>query len=351
MFENAKCEYCGELFAKNDDIVVCPDCGAPYHRNCWQEHGMCAHEAEHAAQYRYAAKAEEAPAPGDTEEDFVEKIKQQIIHQPAEKECHCENCGALLIEGDDYCVYCGHKQGDPISASKKKHIGKDPLGGMRPEEEIGGEKVGELALLVRSNAAVLLPRMQKLSQRKLKLGWSWPAFIFGYLYLFFRKLYKYGIIMILAQVMLFNVLNVAMGDPIAQTNKAVSTIYSQYSSTISGSDFSSEEYERFLQQANAQMVDNGLLAKDYALVGISLLVSNLACALLFDYLYLRHCKDTISRMRRSADILGGMSRSDYRLNLLARGGISIFGVVLGYMARFIIEQAVEYIIEFFAQLR
>ena len=28
------CEGCGEPLTLKDDIVVCPDCGAPYHRTC-----------------------------------------------------------------------------------------------------------------------------------------------------------------------------------------------------------------------------------------------------------------------------------------------------------------------------
>ena len=28
----SKCIMCGQEFKENDDIVVCPDCGTPYHR-------------------------------------------------------------------------------------------------------------------------------------------------------------------------------------------------------------------------------------------------------------------------------------------------------------------------------
>ena len=30
------CEGCGRPLALTDDIVVCPDCGAPYHRECYE---------------------------------------------------------------------------------------------------------------------------------------------------------------------------------------------------------------------------------------------------------------------------------------------------------------------------
>ncbi len=31
-FTGIKCPVCGKAFTDEDDIVVCPKCGAPYHR-------------------------------------------------------------------------------------------------------------------------------------------------------------------------------------------------------------------------------------------------------------------------------------------------------------------------------
>ena len=33
------CEGCGKPLTLQDDIVVCPDCGAPYHRDCYEKLG------------------------------------------------------------------------------------------------------------------------------------------------------------------------------------------------------------------------------------------------------------------------------------------------------------------------
>ena len=40
-------------FTDEDDIVVCPDCGTPYHRACWQKVGACMHKSEHAAGFEW----------------------------------------------------------------------------------------------------------------------------------------------------------------------------------------------------------------------------------------------------------------------------------------------------------
>ena len=47
------CEACGEPLTLRDDIVVCPDCGAPYHRTCYEKMGRCAHAAAHASGYEW----------------------------------------------------------------------------------------------------------------------------------------------------------------------------------------------------------------------------------------------------------------------------------------------------------
>lgn len=354
MYEDRKCEYCGEQFAKNDDIVVCPDCGAPYHRKCWEAHGVCAHQAEHGK------KAEEAqPAvPLPETEDFIAEIRSQIESEkqktgvqtpdPAEKKQYCENCGAKLIGDDEYCVYCGHKQGDPLTRTTAKNANKDPLGGFAPDDDFGGEKAEDVALVVRNNAAKMMPKLHKISEQKVKLSWSWPSFFFGYLYYFFRKLYKYGIIVIMAQVLLFNVLNFVAGDPMGKSMESIGKVYSQYATQINDNALSEKEYAELMELSQKELINSGILAKSYAVLAASVLVTHVACALLFNYLYLRHCTQTIERINRSADILGDMSRADFRLNLLARGGVSIFGILLGYFAKMAIEQIVAFIMSFFA---
>ena len=40
-YKGIKCPVCDKPFTENDDIVVCPVCGAPYHRGCYKEKGAC----------------------------------------------------------------------------------------------------------------------------------------------------------------------------------------------------------------------------------------------------------------------------------------------------------------------
>ena len=42
-YENETCPVCGEKFTADSDVVVCPDCGTPHHRECYlrKKYRMC----------------------------------------------------------------------------------------------------------------------------------------------------------------------------------------------------------------------------------------------------------------------------------------------------------------------
>ena len=40
-FKGKICPVCSKEFENDDDIVVCPKCGAPYHRDCYSIEGKC----------------------------------------------------------------------------------------------------------------------------------------------------------------------------------------------------------------------------------------------------------------------------------------------------------------------
>lgn len=347
MYENEKCQYCGEQFAKNDDVVVCPDCGAPFHRKCWEEHGECAFKDKHAEGFVYNKQGESAQTEINGDDDFIEKVKKEFLsdNAPSSNTKICECCGSNLITEDGYCVNCRHQQGEPIDEKKRrKAVEKNPFSEVDPDDVIRGEKAGDISMVIRTNSSKLLPRLKKTDEKKFKIGWSWPAFFFGYLYLFFRKLYKYGIIIIFAEVLLFNVFNVALGNPLKSIQSQGASFYSAYNEVATDNALSDEQktvrQQKIITDLSDSLMKDGTIKNAYIVVFGSLAICNVACALLFNYLYLRHCVDTINRMKKSAEMLGSMSESEYKFNLIARGGTSIFGLVFGYFAR----AAVEYII-------
>ena len=76
--KNVKCGLCNNLFEDNDDVVFCPDCGAPAHRSCWQREGECVYADRHGSGFRWSspaeiAKNEAAAHRQQAEIDFCEK--------------------------------------------------------------------------------------------------------------------------------------------------------------------------------------------------------------------------------------------------------------------------------------
>ena len=46
-FAGSKCIVCEKEFKEDDDIVICPDCGTPYHRECYAKNGKCINDELH----------------------------------------------------------------------------------------------------------------------------------------------------------------------------------------------------------------------------------------------------------------------------------------------------------------
>lgn len=47
-FTHKLCPVCRKRFSDADDVVVCPECGTPHHRDCYKELGRCGLEKYHA---------------------------------------------------------------------------------------------------------------------------------------------------------------------------------------------------------------------------------------------------------------------------------------------------------------
>ena len=70
------CSLCHAYLFEDDDVVCCPVCGAPHHRDCYMNIGHCALEEFHGTENQYdkvrekereeAEKTKEVPIEIDT---------------------------------------------------------------------------------------------------------------------------------------------------------------------------------------------------------------------------------------------------------------------------------------------
>jgi len=194
-----KCPVCKGKFAVSDDIVVCPVCGAPHHRHCYNEKGECVFAAEHLSGKEWHAPAEERPPQAEEGE-----TKQ------------CPACGASNPEQSVYCQVCGRQMfgaqgqqnqqaGNPFQGYGFPGFGFDAerilYGGLSPEDTIGEESVRDMAGYIGPNAAYFLPRFKLLSAGASRAPLNICALLLSYFYFFYRKMYRVGALLLLVSIL------------------------------------------------------------------------------------------------------------------------------------------------------
>ena len=211
------CPVCEQAFTDTDDIVVCPDCGTPYHRDCWKKVGACMHRSEHAAGFEW--QPEIGP----------EAVK-------AAHEATCPNCGTRNTPGTARCSHCGcplpRSEADSADAAKPEEqvpiYARDPSavnnrsaapgphietysadreGGIYrreigPEDTIDGIKAKDWAAYVGRSPMYYLMQFFRMSITNRKVAVCLSAFLFGPAYLFYRKMWKEGLLTAILTIVL-----------------------------------------------------------------------------------------------------------------------------------------------------
>ena len=224
-YKGKKCFSCGEIFKENDDIVVCPDCGTPYHRECYAKEGKCINEELHknGGSWRDEAAAENA-AEG-------ENLRcPRCGAENAPDKLFCEKCGTPLISGSEQSVPFN----DAVNGNKNPNMGQNPNGTNRygPNQQYGqnpygqndpngqqmppfgqqmvfdkdsvidGIKLDDYAKYVGGNPLGFLSNFIKFGKFGGKTSMNFFAFLFPEVYLLYRKIRPWGIIaMILTSVL------------------------------------------------------------------------------------------------------------------------------------------------------
>ena len=162
-FLGKPCPVCSETFREDDDIVVCPKCGAPYHRECYQEKGKCIFSELHRSGESWKAPEDEKNKTKTDDQDVV-KCLLCGTENPAGSVV-CKECGAFLsrtkvnvhtsVDGEE--VKDGTGGEAPFDTADPFAAFFDPMGGIPKDEDLGGAAAGELAKFVGSNTSYYIP--------------------------------------------------------------------------------------------------------------------------------------------------------------------------------------------------
>lgn len=99
-YSDYKCDGCGEVFTESDDVVVCPECATPQHRECYNKNGGCVNSHLHSENFEWKGeKTVLQPASAETAEKAEEPANDLI----------CPNCHYANPHGSVSCRKCGMK--------------------------------------------------------------------------------------------------------------------------------------------------------------------------------------------------------------------------------------------------
>lgn len=274
------CAFCHAYLFEEDDVVYCPVCGAPHHRECYNAIGHCALEDDHGTENQYdilkAKEKTEAPKHEPVNENFTQNNN---------------SANADYTPGDEFFANL-----PPM----------DFLGGVPADTVIeDGVTAKEARNFVISNTPRYIPKFVKLSKTN-KASWNFMAFFFPAEWLLSRKMYKKGIL-----VGIFMIISALLAVPLS------ATLYN-----LGFFDLKTiPEITEFFAQ-NLGNIHYGSLLAFFAGSAIELTL-RIVFGVLGDYIYRNHAVSQIKEIKQTSDHIA----EDFRRN----GGVNFFAFLIGFM--------------------
>lgn len=347
-FTQYKCPVCNKQFESGDDIVVCPECGAPHHRECYELNGKCFFEEKHSEDFSF----EEYIALNGNETADGKNVCPVCRFENVPGAFFCNRCGSPLNEKQQsnnqyqnpnqrnpfgYGQY-GQNQGyqnqqqsqntqtpPPYGFGAAGIPNFDPLAGMDAEEDLGdGIKVGEMAKFVGKNTNYFLlicDRIRKFGRAK----FNFAAFLLSGIYFLYRKMYFIGVLFSLVIIGL-NLLSTYI-KLTPEYTEAYNQIY-QLAGSASGA--SGYQLITMMDKVALLYAPELLTFVRYGLMVFSGLLAN--------RLYINHCRKSIIKIKKDNE--GG----EINEKLSSKGGVNLaialsFGIstiVIAFICEFIL---------------
>ena len=306
-----QCPVCRAYLFEDDDVVFCPECGAPHHRECYNKIGHCALAEFHGTEQEYSKTKNEVK----NEKDNAQEEKPQT-----EPTVTCYFCYEDYPAGFKSCPHCGR-----LNATGMGSAGFDPLGGVPADFDLGGVTAKEAAKFVMSSSNRYMPKFAKFKAGG-KISWNWAAFILPEGWALHRKMYKSGILAIVLMV----VAGILMMPFTAEYNTILSAFAGQGQISM----------ETHVQIAN-QLANISQGAKIFSFVAVFVeLATRFFFALFGDYLYYKHTVSSLKEIRENG-------ADDKNEQMLKRGGNNLFLLLVGLLVTGYLPSVIMFIAELF----
>lgn len=308
-YVNETCPVCGELFTAESDVVVCPDCGTPHHRDCYFKIGNCKNAEKHA-------------------EDFVWEAQNKPKEEtPAKNPEPAGNAIPVFAKGPDAKI---PENGIIGEMTIDKDGNQRPIyREIRGNERLGDATVKDYADVIQKNTHKFIPKFMVLEKTGGKVSWNWAAFIFGPYWFAFRKMWKQAFISSLIILII----------PFIFMNE-IENYYTQVEAACSEFLLSNSfETEKELESAREEFLENvpdeprALALASYVEVAVDII-----CGLFGNYLYKQKCESVMAKAKKKSE--DSAVRAAYIKKKGGRSIVSVIGFVILYYAIVVVAIAV-----------
>ncbi len=197
-YKNMSCAACDVVFDEDSDIVVCPVCGAPHHRECWKTAGHCACEERHGEGYEW--QPERIVIGGSADESERQSEEPSERESDGSQTVTCPNCGRETSKKRGYCERCGYyigrEQKDAFSW-EGEYSDLEQLFEFEEAEPINGVPAGDIKRFVGGMWIYYIPRFIRMARNKSSVSFNFTAFLTNGLWFISRKMYVPGVLLML----------------------------------------------------------------------------------------------------------------------------------------------------------
>lgn len=164
------CPFCKTEFKEGDDIVVCSACEMPHHKECWVENQGC-------TTFGCLGTIKNANISSSTE--TTSKVNYEERIPQTDNIIYCTKCGSPNSTSYSFCAKCGNS--------------------LTGHETTYTQSIDEdVVKLIGTKKEYYIPKFQEMKTKNDKITWNWPAFLFAPYWFIYRKMYNYGIGVLIA---------------------------------------------------------------------------------------------------------------------------------------------------------
>ncbi len=350
-YDNLICRHCGKPMLGSEDIVVCPVCATPQHRECWMQAGHCANDSLHASGFVWKKETDNTVNEYKTETAPDSKACHICGSENPSDSLHCGNCGALFGETKNenpVCARCGTKNdsdarhckscGAPLVIqgeffSSNPYLRKSEF---KEDDLIAGQRAGDVALYVQASAHRYLRKFRRFADGK-KLSFNFAAFFFAPYWFFYRKIYKAGAFFIV----LFATVSLMLSGITLNASLHVNFFIENYGvfDYENATEAEIAAYEKEVEKASTELFDN--IKKPVAIIGAVNFGMSLIAALAADRLYY---KKVLADMKAVSDAV--KDENMRKLMIARKGGLSALAFAASGLGYNIFVDAMVYAADF-----